>query len=201
MDELEKLKAVIKTPALIDALTQLFFYEEKPRHAHFSIVLGMSLWHRPIAVAVKLYQQGLTDKLILCGGYNHKIDRKEALEMYQYAIESGIPQQDILIDAQSRNTFENISNALDLIEKNSFDICSIKLNIVSIHFHAKRAILTAQQLLPHAKQMTTVTYPSIHYDASNWFKSDIGVRNVFSELDKLSKYFPHQIPPALINII
>ncbi|OZA08444.1 MAG: hypothetical protein B7X97_06300 [Methylotenera sp. 17-45-7] len=201
MHKLENFKGLLNDAHVVDALTQLFFYEEPPIQANFSIVLGMTLWHRPIATAVKLYQQGLSDKLVLCGGYNQKIQKKEALEMYQFALDAGIPQRDILVDSESKNTFENISNALDLIAKNLSDASSIRLNIVSIHFHAKRAALTAQQFFPYTKQIATVSYSSIHYDASNWFKNDIGICNVFSELEKISNYYPQNIPPALAKII
>lgn len=200
MLELENYNELLASPDLVDTLTQLFFYEERKQHADFSIVLGMNLWRRPISVAVEMYHDGLSGKLVLCGGFNNKINKTEAFEMYDFALAAGIPEQDILVDSKSLNTFENITNAYQLIKTDTPNLSTLRLNVVSIHFHAKRALLTSCKCFDAVKQIESVSYPSLYYDSSNWFESEVGIRNVFTELEKLSIYFPHAIPSELLKL-
>jgi len=194
-------KKHLQNKALIDAMTEFFFFNQPTVHADYSIVLGMNLWQRPISTAIALYHQGISGKLILCGGFNATIQQEEATAMQQFAIENGIPTQDLMLDKTSLNTYENIANAFSLLKMHQGDVDDISLNIISIHFHARRALFTAEQLFPNARLISAVTYPSIHYTAFNWHQSETGIMNVFSELDKLIRYFPDNIPESLSELL
>ncbi len=194
-------KKYLKNKALVDSLTELFFFNQPAAHADYSIVLGMNLWQRPISTAITLYHQGISGKLILCGGFNSTIQQEEATVMQQFALEKGIPPKDLMLDNVSLNTYENIANALNLLKTSKLDVDQITLNIISIHFHARRALLTAEKLFPTARMISTVTYPSIHYTAANWHQSETGILNVFSELNKLIRYFPDKIPTTLSELV
>jgi len=194
-------KKYLQSKVLLDALTEFFFFNQPAAHADYTIVLGMNLWQRPISTAIALYRQGISGKLILCGGFNATIQQEEATVMQQFALEQGIPPQYLMLDKASLNTHENIANAFNLLKMHQLDVDHITLNIISIHFHARRALLTAQALFPNAKLISTVTYPSIHYSAINWHQSELGILNVFSELDKLIRYFPDKIPASLSELL
>lgn len=201
MLQFEAYKKQLKNNQLIALLTEYFFFHQPTVHADYTIVLGMNLWQKPASTAVELYQQGMSGKLILCGGLNSKIGRPEAAAMHEFTLAKGIPPADLLVDAASLNTYENISNALDLLRSSAYNTDDITLNIISIHFHARRALLTTEQLFSNAKQMNAVTYPSIHYQASDWYESETGINNVFSELNKLIEYFPEKIPAAILDLL
>lgn len=201
MLQFDAYKKHLKNNQLIALLTEYFFFNQPTVHADYTIVLGMNLWQRPASVAVQIYHQGMSGKLILCGGYNNKIGQPEAAAMHEFALAKGIPSADLLVDAASLNTYENISNALDVLRSSAYNINDITLNIVSIHFHARRALLTAEQLFSDAKQLNAVTYPSIHYQANDWYESETGIINVFSELNKLIEYFPEKIPAPILELL
>jgi uncharacterized SAM-binding protein YcdF (DUF218 family) len=65
-----------------------------------------------------LYKQGHIQKIIVAAGngYIVKHDFKEALFIKQHLVELGIPAEDILTDAASRNTLENAINSKKIID-------------------------------------------------------------------------------------
>lgn len=201
MLQFEAYKKHLKNSQLIALLTEYFFFNQPTVHADYTIVLGMNLWQRPASAAVELYHQGMSGKLILCGGHNNKIGQPEAAAIHEFTLAHGVPSENLLVDTTSLNTYENISNALALLRANAFNTHNITLNIISIHFHARRALLTAEQLFSGAKRMNAVTYPSIHYQASDWYESETGIINVFSELNKLIEYFPEKIPASILELL
>lgn len=183
----------------MDALTQFIFFPDNVLQADATIVLGMSLWERPLARAIELYRQGLAGKLILCGGYNLKIDAIEALKMYRKAKSIGIPDSDILVDPDSSNTAENFSNAAFLLQANNIEITRSVVNIVSIHFHGRRALLTAQKMFGKGVQFGIATYPSVHYTSKTWYETEAGRQNVFDEIEKIARSFPGNRLPEGVN--
>jgi uncharacterized SAM-binding protein YcdF (DUF218 family) len=195
MDTLQEHSHDPSQTAQIDALTHFIFVPDNALKADATIVLGMSLWHRPLARAVDLYRQGLSGQLVLCGGYNQKIGAVEALEMYRKAKSIGIPDSDILVDSDSRNTAENFSNAVSLIKANGIEATRSVVNIVAIHFHIRRALLTAQNIFDHGVQFGTVTYPSVYYTSKTWHETEAGRRNVLDEIEKIARYFPGTMLP------
>lgn len=183
----------------MDALTHFIFVPDNVLKADATIVLGMSLWERPLARAIDLYRQGLAGRLVLCGGYNPKIGAIEALKMYREAKSIGIPDSDILVDPDSSNTAENFSNAVFLLQANNIGTTRSVVNIVSIHFHSRRALLTAQKVFGNGVQFGTATYPSVHYTSKTWYETEAGRRNVFDEIEKIARSFPGNMLPEGIN--
>ncbi|RFC31653.1 MAG: DUF218 domain-containing protein [Candidatus Nitrotoga sp. SPKER] len=199
MNTLQGLLHNSSIPSQRDTLTQFIFVPDNVLQADATIVLGMSLWERPLARAIELYRQGLAGKLVLCGGYNLKIDAIEALQMYRKAKSIGIPNSDMLVDPDSSNTAENFSTAALLLQANNIEITRSVVNIVSIHFHSRRALLTAQQVFGKDIQFGIATYPSVHYTSKTWYETETGHRNVCDEIEKITRYFPENRLPEGIN--
>jgi uncharacterized SAM-binding protein YcdF (DUF218 family) len=199
MNTSQKLLRNSSMTSRMDALTQFIFVPDDILKADATIVLGMSLWERPLARAIDLYRQGLAGRLVLCGGYNPKINAIEALKMYREAISIGIPDSDILVDPDSSNTAENFSNAALLLQANNIGTTRSVVNIVSIHFHSRRALLTAQKVFGNGVQFGTATYPSVHYTSKTWSETEAGRRNVFDEIEKIVRSFPENMMPEGIN--
>ena len=68
--------------------------------------------------AFELYHAGKVEKLLLTGGSSRLIDKTylEAETMKEYLIRMGVPEEDILTDSRSRNTYENAVYAKELID-------------------------------------------------------------------------------------
>src|SRR6476620_2634863 len=92
--------------------------------ADAAIVLGAAVWSTDVSPvfrerinhALDLYRRGKARKLIFTGGQGNKNEPTEAAAARAYAIENGIPADDILIEQSSHTTFENVVNAKKLAD-------------------------------------------------------------------------------------
>lgn len=67
-----------------------------------------------------LYQSGIIKKILFAGGSGRLTDDKvEAVSIRDYLISIGVRAQDILIETQSRNTYENAKYSIELMNKNN----------------------------------------------------------------------------------
>ncbi|MEO1261590.1 MAG: YdcF family protein [Bacteroidota bacterium] len=68
--------------------------------------------------AYELYQTGKVEKLLLTGGSGKLLDRTylEAESMKEYLMKMGVPEEDILVDTKSRNTYENAIYSKEILE-------------------------------------------------------------------------------------
>ncbi len=118
--------------------------------ADTAIVLGAAVFRdRPSPVlrerinhAIQLYEQGIVSKIIFTGGLGSWDTRTEAEISASYAMARGIPVEDILLEAKSTSTRENLTNAQQIATANNID----SFLIVSTPFHMKRAMTMADNL-------------------------------------------------------
>lgn len=84
-----------------------------------------------------LYSEGFVDTIVISGGSARLIfkEKKEATVLKQYLVDLGIDGQRIFTDPESRNTYENITNSLKLIDQPQ----QRKLLLVTSAFHMRRA--------------------------------------------------------------
>jgi len=116
--------------------------------ADAAVVLGAAVWTREVSPvfrerinhAINLYQKGQVRKLIFTGGQGNPGEPTESSAARQYALESGVPASDILIEEKSHNTYENILNAKQLADTHGIK----RVLIVSDPLHMKRAMAMAR---------------------------------------------------------
>jgi uncharacterized SAM-binding protein YcdF (DUF218 family) len=180
------------------AIDSYLFVEDREIEADFTIVLGITLWHRPLARALKLYKSGVSGTLILSGGHNAKLSTSEASEMYARAILWGVDDKKILCDRLSTNTHENFLNSFNLIS-GATGSRHLAINIVAINYHMRRALLTARKVLPEGTLIGTASYPSVFFSDKNWHQCERGRKDVSCELEKIRRYFPAQFPAEMLS--
>jgi uncharacterized SAM-binding protein YcdF (DUF218 family) len=172
-------------PTLIDD----YFVSDDIFPADLAIVFGMTTWRRPCARAVELYRDGMARKLLFTGGFNRTIQAVEAEEMARGADAAGVPQSDIIIEAEAANTVENVTNARRCIEQ-SLGIDNIRsVLLVAIHFHMRRVKVIVERTFPRHIHVGCASYPSAFYDSLDWSQSERGRADVASEARKLEAYF------------
>ncbi|RWZ54964.1 YdcF family protein [Halobacillus fulvus] len=116
--------------------------------ADAAIVLGAAQWNgKPSPVfegrlkqGVELYKEDKVDYLVFTGGTSENAVSSEARVGRQYAIENGVPEQDILFEDKSLMTRDNLINAKKVADEK--DIRSFLL--VSDQYHLKRAVQEAR---------------------------------------------------------
>ena len=87
---------------------------------------------------VELYGLGAADKLLMSGDHG-RTDYNEVETMKQYAIDDGIPSEDIFMDHAGFSTYESIYRAKEVFGVE-------KMVIVTQEYHLYRALYIAEQL-------------------------------------------------------
>lgn len=166
------------------------YIKDSELKADATIVLGMTLWQRPLERALMLHRKGLAGRLIFTGGYNKNIGQTEAEAMANAA---NLPEDVFWVEREATNTRENFMRCYDLLKAHGVSEAA-KVNIVAISFHMRRALITAQDIFPEGFTFGTASYPSIHYADDEWHLSERGRQDVQAELAKLASYYPGCVP-------
>jgi SanA protein len=85
-----------------------------------------------VETAVKLYQQGKVNKLLMSGD-NRFVDYNEPEAMRQYALDLGVPDKDIVLDYAGRRTYDTCYRAKAIFQVDS-------AILVTQNFHLPRAL-------------------------------------------------------------
>lgn len=141
--------------------------------ADAAVVLGAAVWTDDVSPvfrerinhAINLYRIGQVRKLIFTGGQGNPGEPTESAAARDYALQSGIPASDILIEEKSHTTYENILYAKQLADTHGIK----KVLIVSDPLHMKRAMAMAADVGLASDPSPT---PSTRYQG---FKSQIGL--------------------------
>jgi uncharacterized SAM-binding protein YcdF (DUF218 family) len=129
--------------------------------ADAAIVLGAAAWgEKPSPVfrerinhAINLYKDGVVKTIIFTGGVGNSNEPAEAIVGKNYAIAQQVKAADILTETQSRTTYQNLKNALEVANTHQLT----KFLIVSDPLHMKRAVLMARGLGMDAHSSPTPT--------------------------------------------
>ncbi|MBH0230952.1 YdcF family protein [Halobacillus yeomjeoni] len=116
--------------------------------ADAAIVLGAAQWNgKPSPVfegrlkqGIELYKNDKVDYLVFTGGMSENAASSEAEVGMNYALDQGVPKEDILIESQSAVTVDNLINAKKVADDKGID----SYLLVSDQFHLKRAVGMAE---------------------------------------------------------
>jgi uncharacterized SAM-binding protein YcdF (DUF218 family) len=175
-------------------ISDFIFMPDDLFSADFAIVFGMSAWRSPLQRSVELYRAGLAGKLLFTGGFNPRIGCPEAIAMAEAAAALGVPSADILVEPDATNTTENVTNSYNCVAS-AIGIENVgSILLVAIHFHMRRAKMTAARTFPKRIRIGCASYPSAYYSCANWHLSERGRSDVLSEASKIEKYLDHRVP-------
>ena len=94
--------------------------------------------HDRLRRSVELYQAGAAPKLLMSGDHGRKgYDEVDAMKTF--AVEAGIPSEDVFMDHAGFSTYESMVRAKEIFQAK-------KIIIVTQEYHLYRAIYIAQQL-------------------------------------------------------
>ncbi|MAR39932.1 MAG: hypothetical protein CMD22_04555 [Flavobacteriales bacterium] len=102
---------------------------------------------------IKLYNLGKIKKIVISGGNGQLINdgHMEADWSKDFLINCGVPEQDILIESKSRNTWENSLFTSELLKENT----NKKLLLITSAWHMKRATFCFNQNNMDVDQFST----------------------------------------------
>lgn len=87
---------------------------------------------------IALYQAGVSDKLLMSGDHGRK-NYDEVNVMKQYAIDAGVPSEDIFMDHAGFSTYESLYRARDIFQAG-------RIVIVTQSYHMFRALYVGKGL-------------------------------------------------------
>ncbi len=112
-----------------------------------ALVLGAGLWPDGsltavladrVATAADLYHAGIVQKL-LCSGDNRVVGYNEPQAMLEYAVQLGVPEQDVVLDYAGRRTYDSCYRARAI-----FGVEHVV--VVTQRFHTARALYLCDAL-------------------------------------------------------
>lgn len=89
--------------------------------------------------AIQLYKSGIIKKILVTGGSSNIIDTRyrEADNMRTFLLLCGIPDGDIIVEREARNTYENARYSAEIINKN-YPGSSVLM--ITSAFHMRRSL-------------------------------------------------------------
>lgn len=126
--------------------------------------------------ARQAYAQGLGGKILVCGGKGTDETVPEAEAMAAYLKAQGVPDEDILLEQDSRNTRENLRFAKRIMEANGYQTCVL---VTSDSHMARARLLARQEGLPatgsRAKSEGPGAWLSRVRECLSWIKYALGL--------------------------
>ena len=172
--------------------------EDKGESADSIIVLGSrSACEYRVPVAVNAYLQGRADNIIMCGGkiINTSEDISEAELMYKRAIESGVPENKIIVEKKSLNTVENILCALVELQRLMWLNNVKRVLLVTTSFHMRRSLEIAKYLFPEHIEVYPCPADDTTTRRDNWMNSVAGIERVKAEVMNIVKFVRNGVFP------
>ena len=110
------------------------------------LILGAGIWgDKPSPMlqdrldeGIKLYKEGIASKIIMSGDHGRE-EYDEVNIMKEYAIEQGVPSEDIFMDHAGFSTYESIYRAKEIFGADN-------IVIVTQEYHLYRALYIADKL-------------------------------------------------------
>ncbi len=131
-------------------LAQMYFYGKTDyrRAADSAVVFGAAVWpgNRPshaltdrVMTGIRLYQQGVVKKLVFSGGPSAREDIVHEVEaMRKLALDAGVPDCDIILDADGVNSRATVVNTVRLARHHHWQ----RILAVSHFYHLPRIKMT-----------------------------------------------------------
>ncbi len=129
---------------------------------------------------IRLFKQGYAPLILFSGG---ALDDgpSNAVAMRQQALEAGLSDDNILLDGDAQNTYENAVNSKRLLEQ----VAAKKIILVTSPYHQRRATQTFKKILGSDYTVLGSSAVDSRWSKSNWWKSGFSFNISMSELNKL----------------
>jgi uncharacterized SAM-binding protein YcdF (DUF218 family) len=136
----------------LTAAARLLFERDEPAKGDLALVFGHStaaLSARRAARAAALYRDGYCPLVLFSGGVvGRSAGPSEAECMAGIARGLGVPDEAVLLETRSRNTFENARLSLALLRDHRLLADRATVLLVSCPWHMRRVVLTVRQVFP-----------------------------------------------------
>ncbi len=157
------------------------------RHADLAFVFGTRL-PEPAYLAADLFRRDLVEYVVLTGGSNRATGVQEAMLHREILLERGVPEERIILETQSVNTFQNVELALPEIAAR-LDLRSITaVTAVVKWYHSRRCLMILKRHLPAGIRYYVESYEPEGVARSDWNTQPYARERVLKEWRYIPKY-------------
>ena len=137
---------------LLDPLWKFLALADPPVHADVIFVFGSQDLQVP-RHAASLYRAGYAPTVLVTGHYGRMtqniFEKPEALVFKDVLVGAGVPSQSIVVEPTARNTLENVTQGLSLLQQKKF-LCQSVL-LVAKPFVMRRCVATFARQAPNVR--------------------------------------------------
>jgi uncharacterized SAM-binding protein YcdF (DUF218 family) len=172
-----------------DAEARSLFLRDPPVRADLAMVFGhldREVAARRARHAARLYGEGFVPRLLLSGGAA-ATQGSEASLMALVARESGVPEEYLLLEEASTNTFENAGRSLHLLRERGLLDELTTILLVSCPWHMRRVFVVTRQTFPARIRLLACPHDEGCTEAT-WRDSPDCRRCVAAELQLLERF-------------
>ncbi len=172
----------------IDKITKFVFIPSTIKPVDIIIVLGNDYIKTMDSVA-DIYHKGYCKKILITGHSSKKDQTPESERFLKRAIQLGISEDDIILESEASNTKENFIYSKKLLSKDMKSGAIKDVMIVCLAFHSRRSLMTAKKWFSNSvNYIFFTTSDNRHIKANTWYKTNIGRKRVFEEIERIGKY-------------
>ena len=158
----------------------------EPAKAELILALGGDVGGR-VDKAAALFRQGFAPKVMLTGLENsHTATRPHYLNWRaRFLIDHGVPEEALLFDRLSANTWEEAVNTLRFMQESNMQ----RVLVVSDPPHLRRLDWVWSKVFAgNGEEYRLIAAPMQSWDAARWWKNEASAQYVLMEYEKLVYY-------------
>lgn len=184
-----------------DVIDRLLFegLNDKGASVDCIIVLGsIKAAEYRVPVAAEAFFSGRSEKILLCGGKIRNFSSEsmaEADNMYQKALELGVPKSSIIIEKSSQNTIENILCSLLELQRSMWLNRVKSVLLVTTTYHMRRSLHIARYLFPSHISVYPCPADDTKTKRDNWMNTPEGIERVKNEALNISRCVNNGVIP------
>lgn len=170
-----------------DVIDRLLFegLQDQGASADCIIVLGsIKAAKYRVPAAADAFFSGRSEKIMLCGGKIRDFSGEsmtEAENMYQKALELGVPEANIIIENHSQNTIENILCSLLELQRSLWLNKVNSVLLVTTTYHMRRSLQIAKYLFPAHISVYPCPADDRTTKRDNWMNTTEGIDRAKAE--------------------
>lgn len=136
--------------------------------------------------AIKLYKDGWAPKIMVSGRSPQyegaETQRSEAEVLGEFAVECGIPEDDIILEKESITIPDNVKRSLNLLE--NLAVPHARIILVNSPFSQRRGWAHFSKFSNNDTELIRANVDNVseHFSRDGWYKSEVGTKVVVKEL-------------------
>lgn len=185
VDSLERFLSHPEQHSSAEVLYHPLSRASSPEQSDLIFVFGSSQNLR-ITKAVELYKQGIAPIIMTTGASPHwgVSVESEGDRTARYAVELGVPENDIIVENRSIATPDNVKRGIDILEGMNWH--PSRITIVTSEFNVRRAEMDMYKFSSWDIEIFVASpMPSDRLNSHNWIKTEQGRRIILNEYAKL----------------